>query len=262
MLEFLHTYNGLLVLTAFAIGLLIVLITRFKISAFIAILIAALVVGIGSGMPLDKVALTFDTGLGNTLRSLGMIIGLGTVLGKLLAESGAAEVIATTMVRIMGVQRLDYAVMLVAFLVGISVFFGVGVVLLGPIAFTLARETRTPILRLAPPMAAGPSVAHRLIPPPPWPMRAIDLLKADVGKTILWSVVFGLPTALVTGPLLARWVTPRVPVEIGGLGAQATGAAEAPRRPGFAISVFTMLLPVLLMLVTTVVEMAGVDEKS
>src|SRR4051812_20213159 len=247
MLEFLHTYNGLLVLTAFAIGLLIVLITRLKVSAFIAILIAALVVGIGSGMPLAKVADSFNTGFGNTLASLGMIIGLGTVLGKLLSESGAAEVIATTMVRLMGVQRLDYAVMLVAFLVGISVFFGVGVVLLGPIAFTLARETRTPILRLALPMAAGLSVAHGLIPPHPGPMMAIGLLHADVGKTILWSMIFGLPTALVTGPLLARWVTPRVPVEIGGLGALASVVAQAPRRPGFAISVLTMLLPVLLM---------------
>ena len=254
MLDFLHTPNGLLLLTVFSIVLLIVLITRFKVTAFIAILIAALVVGIGSGMPLDKVANTFDTGLGNTLKSLGMIIGLGTVLGKLLAESGAAEVIATTMVRVMGGKRLDYAVMLVAFLIGISVFFGVGIVLLGPIAFTLARETRTPILRLALPMAAGLSTAHGLIPPHPGPMMAIGILHADVGKTILWSLIFGLPTALVTGPLLARWVTPRVPVEIGGLGAQASCAAQAPKRPGFAISVFTMLLPVLLMLVATLTE--------
>jgi GntP family gluconate:H+ symporter len=263
MLAALQTTDAkLLLLTVGAIVLLIVLITRFKVSAFIAILIAALAVGIGSGMPLAKVATAFNTGFGNTLASLGMIIGLGTVLGKLLSESGAAEVIAQTMVRIMGVQRLDYAVMLVSFLIGISVFFGVGVVLLGPIAFTLARETRTPILRLALPMAAGLSVAHGLIPPHPGPMWAIDLVKADVGKTILWSVLFGLPTALITGPLLARWVTPRVPVEIGGLGAQATGAAEAPRRPSFATSVLTMLLPVLLMLVTTVVEMVGVDAKS
>lgn len=261
MLDFLHSPNGLLVLTVVAIILLIVLITRFKISAFIAILMAALVVGIGSGMPLATVAKTFNTGLGNTLATLGMIIGLGTVLGKLLSESGAAEVIATTMVRVMGVQRLDYAVMLVSFLIGISVFFGVGVVLLGPIAFTLARETRTPILRLALPMAAGLSVAHGLIPPHPGPMMAIGLLDANVGKTILWSLIFGLPTALVTGPLLARWVTPRVPVEIGGLGAQASGVAEAPRRPSFGVSVFTMLLPVLLMLVATVVESCGVPEK-
>ncbi len=261
-------------LTVAAIVLLIVLITRFKVSAFIAILIAALVVGVGSGMPLAStpevpgvskavigIAESFNNGLGRTLATLGMIIGLGTVLGKLLSESGAAEVIATTAVRKMGIARLDYAVMLVAFLVGISVFFGVGIVLLGPIAFTLARETRTPILRLALPMAAGLSVAHGLIPPHPGPMAAIGLLKADVGKTILWSVLFGLPTALVTGPLLARWVTPRVPVEIGGLGAQATTAPQAPRRPGFVISVFTMLLPVLLMLVATVVETCGVPEK-
>src|SRR3954469_5211428 len=269
MLDFLQTHDAhLLLLTVGSVVLLIGPIPRFKVSAFIAILIAALVVGVGSGMPLAStpavpgvskavigIADSFNNGFGKTLATLGMIIGLGTVLGKLLAESGAAEVIATTAVRKMGIARLDYAVMLVAFLVGISVFFGVGIVLLGPIAFTLARETRTPILRLALPMAAGLSVAHGLIPPHPGPMAAINTLHADTGKTILWSVIFGLPTALVTGPLLARWVAPRVPVEFGGLGAEAIQDADAKgstgpqRRPGFGIALFTMLLPVVLMLV-------------
>ncbi len=254
--------TGLLLLTSAAIIVLIVLATRFKYSAFIAILIAALVVGVGSGMPLANVAGTFQDGFGKTLAGLGMIIGLGTVLGKLLAESGAAEVIATTMVRVMGVKQLDFAVMLVAFLVGISVFFGVGIVLLGPIAFTLARETRTPILRLALPMAAGLSVAHGLIPPHPGPMAAINAVHANVGKTILWSLIFGLPTALITGPLLTRVVSPQVPVEIGGLGALATGAAQAPRRPSFGVGVLTMLLPVLLMLVATLVDWLQVPKES
>jgi gluconate:H+ symporter, GntP family len=248
--------TGLLLLTFFAVVSLIVLIVRFKCNAFVAILIAALVVGLGSGMPLAEVAGKIEAGVGKTLGSLGMIIGLGTILGKLLAESGAAEVIATRMVRVMGVQRLDYAMMLMAFLIGISVFFGVGIVLLGPIAFSLARETRTPILRLALPMAAGLSVAHGLIPPHPGPMLAIGYVEANVGRTILWSIVLGLPVALVTGPFLARWVAPRVPVEIGGLGAQSTTGGSAPRRPGFGISVFTMLLPVLLMLVDTVAVLA------
>lgn len=247
--------NGLLFLALAAIIGLIVLIARFKCNAFIALMLASLVVGLGSGMPLTGIVSSFEGGVGKTLGTLGMIIGLGTVLGKLLAESGAAEVIATTMIRMFGVKRLDYALMVVAFLVGISVFFGVGIVLLGPLAFTLARETGMPILRLALPLAAGMSTAHGLIPPHPGPMAAIAVIGADTGKTILWSLVLGLPVALVTGPFLARWVAPRVPVEIGGLGAQASGGGSAPRKPSFAASMFTMLLPVVLMLLASAADL-------
>lgn len=246
--------TGLLLLALTAIIGLIVLIAKFKCNAFIALILAAVFVGVGSGMEIEKIAKSFQEGVGGTLGFLAMIIGLGTILGKLLAESGAAEVISSTLVRWFGANRLHYAVMVVAFVVGISVFFGVGIVLLGPIAFMLARQTKTPILMLALPLAAGLSTAHGLIPPHPGPMVAIGTLGADTGKTILWSLVIGAPVALVTGPFLAKWVVPRVPVEIGGLGAESVVAASAPRPPGFAISIFTMLLPVLLMLVATVAE--------
>jgi len=246
--------NGLLGLAAVAIVGLIVLIARFKCNAFVALILAALFVGLGSGMPLSAIASSFEAGVARTLGGLAMIIGLGTVLGKLLSESGAAAVIARTMVGWFGEKKLDYAIMLVAFVVGISVFFGVGIVLLGPIAFMLARETGMPILRLALPLAAGLSVAHGLIPPHPGPMAAISVIGADTGKTILYSILVGLPTALITGPLLTRLVAPHVPVEIGGLGAESSGKAEAPRPPGFAISLFTMLLPVLLMLLASAAD--------
>lgn len=246
--------NGLLFLALGTIIGLIVLIARFKCNAFIALMLASIVVGVGSGMPLPGIATSFQEGVGKTLGFLAMIIGLGTILGKLLAESGAAEVISNRMVRLLGIKRLDYAIMLVAFLVGISVFFGVGIVLLGPIAFMLARQTKTPILYLALPLAAGLSTAHGLIPPHPGPMVAIAKIGADTGKTILWSLAIGLPTALITGPLLARWVAPRVPVALGGLGAEASGKAAAPHPPGFALSVFTMLLPVILMLLGTAAD--------
>ena len=246
--------NGLLLLALGAIVGLIILIARFKCNAFIALMLASIAVGVGSGMPLPDIATSFQEGVGKTLGFLAMIIGLGTILGKLLAESGAAEVIANRMVRLLGIKRLDYAIMLVAFLVGISVFFGVGIVLLGPVAFMLARQTRTPILYLALPLAAGLSVAHGLIPPHPGPMVAIGKIGADTGKTILWSLAIGLPTALITGPMLTRWVAPRVPVALGGLGAQASGKAAAPRPPGFVLGLFTMLLPVILMLIGTAAD--------
>ncbi len=246
--------TGLLLLALAAIIGLIILIARYKCNAFIALIIASLVVGAGSGMPLPGIAKSFQEGVGNTLGFLAMIIALGTVLGKMLEESGAAAVLANRMIGWLGIKRLDYAMMIVSFIVGISVFFGVGIVLLGPITFMLARQTGTPILRLALPMAAGLSVAHGLIPPHPGPMFVIGKINADTGKTILWSLVIGLPTALITGPLLARWIAPRVPVPLGGLGAEATGKPAAPHSPGFGTSLFTVLLPVLLMLLATVAD--------
>src|ERR1700678_3769020 len=236
--------NGLLILAGASIIGLILLIARFKCNAFMALILASLAVGIGSGMPLADVATTFDAGVGKTLGGLAMIIGLGTILGKMLSESGAAHVIANQMVRWLGPKRLDYAVMIVAFLVGISIFFNVGFILLGPIAYMLARETKTPILRLALPLAAGLSTAAGLIPSHPGPMAAISLIHADTGKTILYGILVGAPTALVTGPLLARWVARRVPVELGGLFAEMDERPLAPKQPGFGVSVFTMLLPV------------------
>jgi GntP family gluconate:H+ symporter len=248
--------NVLLLIAGAVILGLIVLIVRFKCNAFIALMIASLAMGLASGMPLPTIVTSFEGGVAKTLGSLAMIIGLGAVLGKLLAESGAAGVIASTMVRWFGERRIDYAMMVVAFIVGISVFFGAGIVLLGPIAFMLARETRTSILRLALPMAAGLSVAHGLIPPHPGPMAAIATLHADTGRTILYALLIGAPTALITGPFLARWVAPRVPVAIGGLGAQAVAMPEAPRAPAFATAIFTMLLPVLLMLLASTADIA------
>ena len=247
--------NGLLLLALAAIISLILLIAKFRLNAILSLVLVSLVLGVAAGMEPLKVADAFTAGISKTLGDLAMIIGLGTMLGKMLAESGGAHVVANGVAKFFGVKRLDYAVMIAAFVIGISVFFQVGLLLLGPIVFALARETKTPILRIALLLAAGLSTAHGLIPPHPGPMFAISVLGADVGKTIMWSIfVVGPPVALVTGPLLARWVTPRVPVELGGLGATATSVPSAPKAPSFGISIFTILLPVILMIIATVAE--------
>lgn len=244
--------SALLSLAAIAIVALVLLIARFKLNAIVSITLVSLLLGLAAGMEPSKVAESFSAGLAKTLGDLAMIIGLGTMLGRMLAESGGANVVAAGIVRIFGVQRLDYAVMVAAFVIGVSVFFQVGLLLLGPVVFALARETKTPILRVGLPLAAGLSTAHGLIPPHPGPLAAIAVLGADVGKTIAWSLlVVGPPVALVTGPFLARKVSPHVPVSLAGLGATASSQPTAPNRPGFGISLFTILLPVVLMLVST-----------
>ena len=207
--------SRLLIFVALAVVGLIVLVARFKLNAFLALILASLFVGLCSGMPLPLIAKAFQEGVGNTLGFIAVVVGLGTMLGKMLAESGGAEVVASTFVRKLGTQRLHWAMLAVAFVVGLPVFFGVGLVLLIPILFTLVRETRKPLLFLGIPMVAGLSVSHGLIPPHPGPMVAIEKLGADVGKTILYAMLIGIPTAVIAGPIFARFIVPRSPGGVG-----------------------------------------------
>jgi GntP family gluconate:H+ symporter len=235
---------------ALAVALLILLIARFRMNAFVAIVLASLAAGIGAGLPLARVARAFQDGVGATLGFVAIVIGLGTIMGKLLAESGGAAVVSQRLVRLFGERRLPWAVVAVAFIVGLPVFFNVGLVLLAPIVFTLAKTTGTPLMRLAIPLTAGLSVAHGLVPPHPGPLAAIERLGADTGAVLFFSILVGIPCAIIAGPLFARfagdWVTP----EPGGLGEQLTSTSSG-RPPGFGITLVVILLPVLLMLVGT-----------
>jgi len=244
----------LLSCTAIAIIALVVLVARFKLNAFVALMLAALFVGLCSSMPPLRVAKAFQEGMGNTLGFIAVVVGLGTMLGKMLSESGGAEVIASTFIRAFGANRLHWALMLVGFVVGLPVFFGVGVVLLMPILAALVRDTKLPLLRMGIPLVAGMSVSHGLVPPHPGPMLGIAQLGADTGKTILYGVLIGLPTAIVAGPVFGKFISRRVPVELGGLGAALIQKRNRARCPSFAIALGTILLPVALMLAATVAD--------
>ena len=209
----------LLTATSLAIVGLIILVARFKLNAFLALTVAALFVGICSSMPPLRVAKAFQEGMGNTLGFIAVVVGLGTMLGKMLSESGGAEVIANTFTRALGTNRLHWTLLAAGFVVGVPVFFGVGVVLLMPLLAALVRDTRKPLLFLGIPLIAGLSTSHGLVPPHPGPMLAIERLGADVGRTILYSFLVGIPTAIVAGPLFAKFISQRVPVELAGLGA-------------------------------------------
>ena len=260
MLALAHT-TALLVWVIAAVVILILLVARFHWNAFLALIVASLVVGLGSGMELPGIAKSFQEGVGRVLGDIGMIVGLGAVLGKLLAESGGAQVIADTLARALGERRLPWAVMLISFLVGIPVFFGVGLVLLVPIIVTLARTSHTPLLRLALPMVAALSVAHGLIPPHPGPMAAVGLLRgpdgpADLGRIILWSLLIGVPTAVIAGPLIAPWLARNIRIALPELAQVNSSIHPAARNssPSFVLTVLTILLPVALMLFATAAD--------
>jgi GntP family gluconate:H+ symporter len=180
------------------------------------------------------------------------------MLGKMMAESGAAARIATTLIARFGDRRVHWAIMIVAFIVGIPVFFQVGFVLLIPLVFTVARRTGMSLVQIGIPLVAGLSVVHGLVPPHPAAMLAVTAFGADLGRTIFYAVLVGLPTAALAGPIFGRWVAPRITLpavnpmaqQLEGRGSTATWDA----LPGFSLSLFTVLIPVMLMLAASAAD--------
>src|SRR6202167_3839171 len=189
---------------------LIVLITVFKLNPFITLLLTSLALAVVTGMPLPTVVHSFEAGVGATLGHIAIVVALGTMLGKMMAESGGADQIAHTLVRLFGEKRVHWAMMVIGLVVGLPAFFEVGFVLLVPIAFTVARRTRTSLILVGLPMAAGLSVVHGLVPPHPAALLAVSIYKADVGRTIFYALLVGIPTAVIAGPLYAKLIARHV----------------------------------------------------
>src|SRR5947207_12162284 len=168
--------------------------------AFVALAAGSVFVGVAAHMPLADIPRAFQQGVGDTLGFIAMVIGLGTIIGKLLAESGGAVVVSRALANALGERRLDWALMLSGFIVGLPVFFQVGLVLLAPVLFTTQRQTKIPLLRLGLPLVAGLSAAHGLVPPHPGPLAAIERLGADPGRTLFYSLIVGLPLSILSGP--------------------------------------------------------------
>ena len=249
-------HGGLLLLYALiAIVALIVLIARYKVYPFLVLIVVSLLLGLASGMPVGQIVKSFETGNGGTLGHIAIVVGLGTMLGKMMAESGGAERVARTLIQWFGEKHIHWAMMFVAIIVGLPVFFEVGFVLLIPIAFNVAKRTGKSLLLIGLPMVAGLSVVHGLIPPHPAALLAVQAYGADIGKTIAYGLIVGIPTAIVAGPLFALLVHRHIKLpENNPLAAQfieADDQAGQTRRdlPSFGITLFTILLPVLLMLI-------------
>jgi Gnt-I system high-affinity gluconate transporter len=233
----------LLIVTG-GILLLFLLIARFKLNAFLAFIIVSLGVGLAGGMELEALVSAIQDGIGSTLGFLVIILGLGAMLGKLVADSGAAQRITSRLVARFGIKNVQWAVVLTGFIVGIPMFYTVGFVILVPLVFTVAAATRLPLLYVGMPMLASLSVTHGYLPPHPAPTAIVEIFQADFGKTLLYGIVVAIPAIIVAGPLLSRAFKniPARPLEAF-VNPRMLSEAE---MPGMGISVFTALLPVLL----------------
>lgn len=240
----------LLVYALISVFALILLIARYRINPFITLILVSLGLALAAGMPAKDIVASYEAGVGKTLGHIALIVALGTMLGKMMAESGGAEQIARTLIKSFGEKNVHWAMLCISFLVGLPIFFEVGFVLLVPIAFNVARRTGTSMLMVGLPMVAGLSVVHGLVPPHPAAMIAVGEYQADVGRTLFYALIVGIPTAIIAGPLFAKFIAPRVDLPlVNPLASEFIQQDTQQTFPGFGITLLTILLPVVLMLV-------------
>ena len=267
------------------IAVIVLLITQLKLHPFLSLTLGSMSVGLLAGVHLDETLTSFSKGVGATVAGVGTLIALGAMFGRLLADSGGADQIVDTIVGRSSARTLPWAMALVGALIGLPMFFEIGLVLLMPVIVLVARRADLPLLRVGMPALAGLSVMHGLVPPHPGPLVAVSALNADLGITLGIGVLVAIPTVALAGPFFARYAARWVPVKVPALlvasgsprsvvtvpagGSASSGSASADtgwspasggsdladgasaiarRRPTFTTTLLTVLLPVVLMM--------------
>ena len=238
------------------IASLVLLITWAKVNPFLAFLIVSISAGLLLGMPLGNIGKSVNKGIGDTLGSILIVIVLGGMLGKLVAESGAAQRIAAFLRSVFGYKYMVWAMTLTGFIVGIPLYYNVGFVLLVPIIFSVAYNYKLPIVYVGLPMLASLSVMHGFLPPHPSPMALLTQFKADMGMTFLYGIIIAIPTIIIAGPLFAKTLK-----NIKATSEKVFTVHEVPedKLPGAFNSFISSLLPVILIAATTILEKTSAD---
>ena len=237
------------IIIALAISLQIFLSVK-KVSPFISLLLVAILSGLFLGMKPVEVIKSIENGVGSTLSGLALILCLGAVLGKILESSGAARKISTTLINAFGMKNIQWALLLTGFLVGLPLYYNAGFIILVPLVFSVAKETRLPLLYLVLPMAASLSTAHCFLPPHPSPVILVNAFNADLGKTLIYGIIIAIPAMIVAGPLLGSLLR-NVKTDISGLFASKEDIPYEklpPALPSFVIA----LLPVFLITISVI----------
>ncbi|UOQ94698.1 GntP family permease [Halobacillus shinanisalinarum] len=238
----------LLLITLLSIVIVILGVSWWNWHAFISLTVASMFLAVMSGLSMDSIVHAYETGVGSVLGHLVGILALGSILGKMMSDSGAGVQVADFFVRIFGEKKLPWAMLLSGFIIGIPVFFEVGIVILLPLVIAIREKTNQNILLIGIPVIAGLSIVHGIVPPHPGAMTAISIYGADLGKVLLYSLIIALPPAIIAGPLFAKWVHKRVvPV-----GEPKVVRPDTPSQsvPSVGISFFVILLPILLILLS------------
>ncbi|GIH20731.1 GntT/GntP/DsdX family permease [Rugosimonospora africana] len=257
----------LIAVTVLGIAIVVLLIVLAKMHPFLALLVGSAFVGLASGVSLGKIVSNFEAGVGSTLQEVGLLIALGAMLGKLLADSGGADRIIDALLSRAPRAAVPWATALVAIVIGIPMFFEIGLVLLLPVVVLVTQRSGLRLMRVAIPALAGLSVLHGLIPPHPGPLIAIGAVHAQLGTTLALGLLVAVPTVVVCGPLLAilvaRWVPVDAPARAGGIDTDAarSRSEDVSRPPSFPVTLLTILFPVVLMLLKALADIIWTDAK-
>jgi len=238
--------------------LLFTLIVFGKLNAFLSFIIISILIGILNGMPINNVIDSIENGFGNTLGSLVMILGLGAMFGKIVAESGAAQQISFRLIDSFGTKYVQLAVMVAGFIIGLTMFYEVGFVILVPLIFTVASSSNLPLIYVGLPLLSSLSVAHGYLPPHPGPTAVAIIFDADIGRTLIYGIIVAIPAIIISGPVLSKVVKNIDAKPLDSFLSSRVLPLE--KLPGFFISIFSALLPVFLIGLSTLLQAYLVEE--
>lgn len=240
-----------LLIIAICIAILIVLISWFKVNAFLSFLIVSILTGVLLGMDISRIPYHLQKGIGDMLGTLVVVVVAGAMLGKLAADSGAAQRIASGLMILFGPRYIQWALLITGFIIGIPLFYNVGFVLVVPLIFSVAYRYKLPSVYIGLPMLAALSVTHGFLPPHPSPTALVAQFGAEMGKTLLYGIIVGIPTVVIAGPLFSRTIkkiNPPVPEMF------TADSKPVHELPSLGISIFSSLLPVILLSITSVLS--------
>jgi gluconate transporter len=251
---------GLLVLTIASIALLLFLILVVKLHAFLALMISSMALGLAAGMAPAVVLKSIQSGFGEALGFIAVVVGLGAMIGRFIEHSGGGTALADWLIGKFGRERAVWALLVAAYLVGLPIFFEVGFIILAPLVWSLARESKRSLLFYGMPVAAALSATHSLVPPHPAPVGAAQLLGADMGRIILYGIAVSLPMAVLGGVVYGRWIAKRMFIPMPAM-AQRAQPEKAKKPPPVAVVTLILLLPVLLIFIASVTGSANLPIK-
>jgi len=236
-----------------SIALLLFLIMKLKLHAFVALLIVSMGTAVAAGMPIEKIMGTIQNGMGGTLGFISVVVGLGAMFGKMLEVSGGAERLARTLIGKFGKDKASWALGLAGFIISIPVFFDVGFIILVPLVYSLARETKKSLLHYGIPLLAGLAVTHAFVPPTPGPVAVAQLVGADLGKVILFGIIIGFPSMIVAGPIFGKYIGNKIYAEVPDYMELDDNVIKSEEKdlPSFKLIISLILIPIILILLNT-----------
>jgi len=245
--------TSLLLTTISAIIILLLLVLIFRVHAFVSLLLVSIYVGLITGMPLSQIYESVEKGMGGILGFVAVIVGVGSIFGQILESSGGAEQMAKRIVSTFGIEKSEWALSIIGFMIAIPIFLDVGFIILVPIIYSLSRSTGKSTLLFAIPLLAGLAVTHSFIPPTPGPVAVANILNAPLGYVILFGAIVGIPCTIIAGPLFGRYIGKKIylaPPKI-----EVSKTQNYGKQFSLFIILFSILLPLILIVLRTLLEL-------